>query len=166
MNPLIVNELILSYNKQVASFLGREALTIIPIGSWNAVKTHGSCHITRRGVIEIRISKYLVKEEDIKNTILHELCHAYAPWRCGHDWQWKQLAEKVGNKFHTRITRTSNREHSSELDSRVVCEITCPVCGKVTKYYRKSGIYYHPETYYCNDCGNKTLGHLQIKRLK
>ncbi len=64
------------------------------------VNTLGICNTTRK---TIKLSEHHIRhssEEDIVDTMLHEISHAFASmmWmeNCGHDKRWKQVAKIIG----------------------------------------------------------------------
>ena len=66
----------------------------------DAKKRFGVC---RMGPREISLSRPLVllnPEEEVRDTILHEIAHALAWIRhrenFGHDWRWKKICEEIG----------------------------------------------------------------------
>lgn len=62
----------------------------------NAKRRFGACSSSRR---EITLSRYLVElndEAEVTNVILHEIAHALAGARHGHDAHWKKIARSIG----------------------------------------------------------------------
>lgn len=152
-------------NLEVASLLGKERRTIEWNFGWNAHHTHGKCIHIDGLKYRILISKSLISEKDVKNTVLHELCHAYAPLGSHHGPAWKAIANEVGRHFGETITRTSNKKH--DADSRKpFAEIRCPVCGRVDYLWKRTSYAYRQtESCWCSHCGErKTKGKL-IKRI-
>ncbi len=71
--------------------------------------------------IGIKISAYYdAPVDDLRNTVLHEMCHLYCYWRGwiheGHRERWLQIAEYATRKTGLAITRTND---ISEYISRV-----------------------------------------------
>lgn len=70
-------------------------------GEWsfafdNAKKRAGACHFERR---QITLSKYLAgrwEDDDVHQTLLHEVAHAIAGPQAGHSKQWKLIARDLG----------------------------------------------------------------------
>lgn len=102
------------------------------------------------------------KEEAIKNTIIHEICHQLTPYH-GHDTVWKSLAYKVSNKTGYKITTRATKD---KLEGVIFKEeifkykAVCECCGLESKYKRASNVIKHPEFYRCK-CGGK----LKIEKL-
>ena len=76
------------------------ALHLTP-GEWtfgfdNAKKRAGQCNWNTK---RITVSRYLAagaEDEDIHQTLLHEIAHAMAGSRAGHGAKWKATAESIG----------------------------------------------------------------------
>jgi len=70
--------------------------------AWNKRKSAlGVCNYTRKTIF---LSEYFVariSDEEVKDTILHEIAHALA-WieygHKGHGWQWKRVCVRIGAK--------------------------------------------------------------------
>lgn len=62
----------------------------------NAKKRAGACHFTAR---RITVSRYLAArfaDDDIHQTLLHEVAHAIAGPAAGHGSAWKSIARDLG----------------------------------------------------------------------
>lgn len=80
-------------------------------------RTYGNC--TKSLVYDeckIKISKYLVKDEDIYNTIFHELLHSCRNCR-GHGAQWRAYGRVVEQNYGYHITRCSHQETVNSVKS-------------------------------------------------
>lgn len=64
----------------------------------------------------IKISEYLVKDEDIINTIFHELLHSCSNCK-GHDWRWQQYGNLVERHYGYVIKRCGKQEVSIDIKS-------------------------------------------------
>lgn len=105
----------------------------------------GRCHYHKR---KITLSKWYVElndEDDVEDTILHEIAHAlcwnkYGNRGTGHGVLWKQICRQIGarpERVHKGILEYPNN-HYKYVDS-------C-ICGKTFKRHRKSkGIYRCPK---------------------
>lgn len=75
----------------------------------NAKKRAGACHFSRR---RITVSRYLAarfSDDDIHQTLLHEVAHAIAGATAGHGPAWKRVARElgyVGGTTHSLETAT------------------------------------------------------------
>lgn len=64
----------------------------------NAKRRLGVCR-TRSRIISISKPSLLLNSEDeVLDTILHEIAHALAPSGAHHGWQWKMMARSIGAK--------------------------------------------------------------------
>lgn len=115
-------------------------------------RTLGTCYHGRK---LIRISKFHIwhgTDEEVMNTILHEIAHALVGKGHGHDRVWRAKAREIGLRNPTRVTSTS-----WDVQHRI--EIECPEHGVIAKRHRKIG----PERLirtYCKKCGSKSQGKL------
>lgn len=97
---------------------------------------------TFRGVI-ITLSKPLTElnsEEEVRDTILHEIAHALCGPHVGHSKVWKETANRLG-------CRAKSCYDSSNVilpPRRYIAK--CPNCGEQKEYDRRSDIIF------CGDC--------------
>lgn len=157
--------LALQLNQEVASLLKKPLIKVNVNPEWRAKRINGQWSYVSN---TLSISKYLVKDSDIKGVILHELCHAYAPLGAHHGPEWKAIAAIVGRHYGETIQRCNNREKTAEavIKRTLVATATCPCCGATWKYYRRSKIYQrNGEGWYCTKCG-PVDGKLLFKKLK
>lgn len=107
----------------------------------NAVRRFGACHY---GLRQITLSKKLTElnsEAEVKNVILHEIAHAKAGQRCGHNWEWKMVAKSIGC--------TGDRCYGAEVTKPAANYIgTCQNCNRKIERYKRKGIA-------CGECCNK-----------
>lgn len=76
----------------------------------------------------IGLSRHLValnSEEQVRDTILHEIAHALTPNDKGHGWEWKQMCIKIGAKPE-RCYKTSE---VTQPEMRYKAE--CGGCGQI-----------------------------------
>lgn len=67
----------------------------------------------RLGYDQIEINQYLTDQNELINTILHELAHLDLYARgYGHGPRWKRIANTYGHWYNTLITTTSHKEVS------------------------------------------------------
>lgn len=118
--------------------------------AWSqAADEFGRCEYSRKRIV---LSETLTRlnaenEEEIVDTILHEIAHALAGHRAGHGWQWQEKARLVG----ARPQRT--------YDSKKVAVPaykwtgTCPSCGK--EIHRRT-LFKEARTMSCGRCSGGT----------
>lgn len=92
---------------------------------------------THYGLKLITLSKALTllnDEEQVKNTILHEIAHALAPRRSGHDRVWKDIAVSIGctgdRLYDGSVVKTPPKPFKG----------TCPKCERVIERRRRDAI--------------------------
>lgn len=106
----------------------------------HAMRRGGRCDFDRQ---EISLSEQFASaasDDEVTDTLLHEIAHALVGPRHGHDAIWKATAHDIG--CSGRVT------HDIDFSSaRWV--LTCPKCGwKVPRLRRRKGLV-------CVDCGGK-----------
>ena len=123
--------------------------------------TNGYCRQYRYSpTFDIGISVYRVVDgwEAVKETILHELCHAMAPYDSGHGEEWQELAKKVGNLYGIKINHKAPHSIKAyETAYRYI--IKCDNCGATRRYMRrtkfvKDAADHHATNWKCG-CGHK-----------
>ena len=61
-----------------------------------AVLRFGSCQYRRKRITLSAHLTMLNDEEQVRDTILHEIAHALAPPRAGHGKKWQRIARAIG----------------------------------------------------------------------
>ena len=80
-------------------------------------RIYGQCISVRNsGCFRIEISKYLVNESEIVNTIFHELLHT-CPDCSGHDRQWQAYGKLIEKYYGQNITRVGNKQIKADIRS-------------------------------------------------
>lgn len=99
----------------------------------NAKRRFGQCDYGKKTISLSRHLCNLNGEDDIRDTILHEVAHAIVGGEAGHGWQWKQKAIEIGCSG------------SVTYDAEVIVVPddyawigTCSTCGTEAKRYRSS----------------------------
>ena len=109
----------------------------------------------------IEISPWVMqlKEEIIKNTIIHELLHCL-PYCNNHGVEFKKYANKIKEKLGYTITTTGNKKedyHKSDMtyekDRDYHYKIQCIQCGQIL--YRKRLARNFIKKYRCGKCKGK-----------
>ena len=102
--------------------------------------THGYCRLYRDSptfILGISVYRVLDGWEAVKETILHELCHAIASYDTGHGEEWQGIAKKVGSIYGIKITYSAPHSIKSyEIASRYV--IKCDNCGATWRFMRRT----------------------------
>ena len=77
-------------------------------------------------------------EFEVKNTILHEIAHALVGVGKGHNFEWLDMARKLGLKettpcIHVNFDAGRSIQPSESKSKRTIKALqnTCPICGKV-----------------------------------
>jgi predicted SprT family Zn-dependent metalloprotease len=91
----------------------------------------GNCNYNKR---QISLSRHLVAlnpEEQVRDTILHEIAHALAPRGAGHGPAWRTIAISIGCKaqrcYGLEVARPTPRYRGK-----------CPTCGKEVRRQRRA----------------------------
>lgn len=92
--------------------------------------------------VDITISHMSIASgyDKLRNTIIHELCHACCPVTENHGRVWQSYAERASIDFHTSITTTDKLNKSAEkwLAKQYKYTVTCDYCGHTYHYMRKT----------------------------
>jgi predicted SprT family Zn-dependent metalloprotease len=106
---------------------------------------------------ELRMSRHLVRnngEDEVRDTILHEIAHIKAGHEAGHGPLWKHWARTVGAK-PVRCADTSEVKMVQPLYI-----VVCTLCESVTsKKHRRVRL----ARRYCRSCGTKSTGKLEMR---
>ena len=101
---------------------------------------HGYCRTyATNNLFVIGISAYRLADgwQGVRETILHELCHAIAPYGAGHGKEWQKVADKVGSLYGIKIQRYDPHSIKTyESAYRYVAK--CDKCGVTWSYMRKT----------------------------
>lgn len=102
----------------------------------NSKKTLGMAtqnrYFPRRGVLSLsKPWMEVLPEEDVVDTILHEIAHLMVGVRQGHNHKWKDACRKIGAKPE-RLARGLDTSHITyKYDSY------CPSCKKVVGHFSR-----------------------------
>lgn len=108
-------------------------------------------------VKKIRISRHLVDlntAEVVRDTILHEIAHAIAGIKNGHNEVWREACRKIGAKPE-RLAGSEVRVASDPY--RIVC--TC--CDSILDQRYRRVNPRQLQSGFCNHCGPKSKGKLE-----
>ena len=110
------------------------------LGSYRAGKRNGQ----EIRILTISMAMALLNsEEELRDTVKHEIAHAIAGVRAGHGPEWRTVARQIG----ANPVRTATRVHSPEPRYRATC-----TCGQSFKRERLAA-----GKRYCTPCYNKGL---------
>jgi len=136
--------------------------------AWSRGKRElGACQIaTRRNrvtgesetVRTIKLSRYLVamnNDEEVRDTILHEIAHAIAGLEHGHDAHWQDVCRRIG----AQPKRTAGEEVNAVEPPYV---ITCSICRQVLQRRYKRIRAERLKQLYCGHCGPASNGKLRF----
>ena len=104
----------------------------------------------------IKLSRHLVAlndEDEVKDTILHEIAHAIAGIEHGHDGVWKAVCRRIGAKPQRLAGREVNVVEPTYV---IVCGVCEEVLAKRFRRIRKDRL----ARSYCQHCGPTTKGKL------
>lgn len=90
-------------------------------------------------------------KEFVKNTLIHEILHAYQGCQ-KHTGLWKINAELMNRKYGYNIKRTRPLENKNNIEKKYKYKVVCGKCGATSFYYKKSNVINHPEQYICKRC--------------
>ena len=91
-----------------------------------AIKRFGSCnHSSKLITLSTKLTE-LNSEEEVKNTLLHEIAHALAGPHHGHDWLWAAHCRRLG--IEPRRCYDGDKINKPLQDYHY--KATCPNCGR------------------------------------
>ena len=91
--------------------------------------------------------------EKIKDTILHEICHAL-PNGAGHGYQWKRYADVVNRKYGYDIKRLAETDETIKTEKLKTAKymFVCESCGQIIIRQRESNFTKRYQLYHCGKC--------------
>ncbi|MBI1336000.1 MAG: hypothetical protein GC164_03455 [Phycisphaera sp.] len=104
----------------------------------------------------IRLSRHLAllnTDAEVRDTILHEIAHALAGTKHGHDEVWKQTCRRIGANPRRLMDDTVHTPAARY-------QLTCPSCRKVLANRHRVMRESHLRRAYCRWCGPDTMGKL------
>lgn len=126
-------------NRSEAASLARRlmnehGLGHVPFEFDRAKRRMGATHFLGNKVLKITLSHHCVAvmdEDELRNTILHEIAHAIAGRDAGHGATWRTVARQVG----ANPTRCGSIAAGAPVDHTWIAK--CPQCGNVrAKFHR------------------------------
>lgn len=134
--------------KQAKALMVAHGVGRLPFEFDNGKRRIGGCHFIQIGTTvlpkKITLSRHfavLLTEDEIRDTILHEIAHALAGRDAGHGPIWKAAVAKIGGKpERCKVT-------SASPEKAVVG--TCPKCDKVVAKMHRLPL----RVYFHNPCG-------------
>jgi predicted SprT family Zn-dependent metalloprotease len=91
----------------------------------HARRRFGSCNLTRKRITLSRPLAFLNTEEQVRDTLLHEIAHALTPGD-GHGRRWKAMCARIGAR-----PQRCYRENEVIAPPRPAAPylLGCPACG-------------------------------------
>ena len=132
-------------------------LRLCPIVLSRATTELGCFSVERAsGAMQIRVSRHIDDEAQVRETMRHELAHQ-AAWEryrdLGHGALWQTLASYLGCEPVPCSTY--------DIPKHLRYEITCASCGWATKRQRRSKLVDKPWRFACARCGGRlSVAHL------
>ncbi len=105
----------------------------------NRKRSFGLCNYRTQTIELSNHYAFLMKEESIKDTLLHEIAHALTPSN-GHGSSWRSKYIELGGKG----TRTSSveekilEENISKIINKAKYIYECPACKNQIPFHRKT----------------------------
>lgn len=117
--------------------LARRLMAEHGIETWDflfdrSIRRFGCCHYDAKLItVSAKLSE-LNDEDNVRDTILHEIAHAKAPRGAGHNSLWRAIALALGCNGQ----RTYSSAKVVTIPKRYIG--TCPQCGITTKKNRRT----------------------------
>jgi predicted SprT family Zn-dependent metalloprotease len=106
--------------------------------------------------MEIRLSRHIATEEQVRETARHEIAHQ-AAWEryenIGHGPYWQTFANYLG----CEPVACSRQPMFADVSAIARYSITCALCGWTTKRQRRSKLVRTPWRFGCGSCGGKLV---------
>jgi hypothetical protein len=151
MKPAEIHEIALEERARAQAMVA--GLRLCPIVLSRATTELGSFSVERAsGATQIRISRHIDDEDQVRETMRHELAHqaAWDRYRdLGHGALWQTLAVYLGCEPVPCSTY--------DIPKKLRYEITCSKCGWTTKRQKRSKLVDKPWRFACAQCGGKLL---------
>ena len=94
----------------------------------NAISRFGLCSFTKKTISLSRKLTELNPEDEVRDTILHEVAHALAGSKAGHGPEWRRVARSIGCN--------ANRTHEAVMPPQK-WTVVCPHCNISAQRSRK-----------------------------
>jgi len=121
----------------------------------NAKARFGCCSHQKRTIYLSRFCTMNRTEDEVKNTILHEIAHVIAGPREGHGYLWRVAAKQVGINNPSRLGKVSDSlQQAIQQNANYIIE--CPNCGPLG-HANRMGKTMRYGSYTCQKCGTKGL---------
>ena len=123
--------------QELAIFLMKKHLLLDWTFNWNNRKSSfGLCSYRKKSIQLSKVLTAVRPEEDVRNTILHEIAHALVGSGHGHNDVWRNMCYRIGM---TKVTRCSDFNATEEDKAKVLKPKFVMVCpkGKVIKKYQR-----------------------------
>ena len=126
-------------NLYAARTLARELIALHGLSDWtfrfdHARRRFGACCWSRRRISLSRVLTLLNGEDEVRDTILHEIAHALCP-RDGHGAKWKAMCTAIGARpvrCYSSETVVSPKRGAARF------QIGCPRCGWWQERFRRT----------------------------
>ena len=129
----------------------------------NKVNSLGTCNeATKTIYLSVRWTRELT-EEDVTDTILHEIAHAIAGCYNGHNHIWKQACISIG-AIPERLAKVSVKRSDVAIPAY---KLVAPDGTVIKEYFRKPNASVYAELQHYYQIGKKaaTLGKLKIVKV-
>lgn len=135
--------------------------TLYKIEFTRSFHRHGYCTTYKHNnLFVLGLSAYRLADgwQAVRETILHELCHAIAPYGAGHGKEWQEIADEVCHLYGIKI-QVCNPHSITVYENAYRYVAKCDKCGATWNYMRKTKFIKdvmenHASTWKCA-CGGK-----------
>lgn len=98
----------------------------------NAKTRVGYCRYKKKTISLSKNYLPLLNEEEVKDTLLHEIAHAFTGRKNGHNHVWRKKAIEIGCN--------AERLYHGEAHIKPKYKGTCPACGRVIQRHRRNNM--------------------------
>lgn len=131
--------------------------------TWYSAQCNNRLGLANYRTNSITLSTFLFKETDdnnIRNTIYHELGHLIAGPKAHHGYEWKKVVKVISDKtglIISRLAKTSDYEYfqSTDYQDKYKYIFKCKHCGCTLRYQKHTNFVDTYNDTYVDTKGNK-----------
>lgn len=124
---------------------------------WDRAKTRAGCCSWKNRAIQLSMPQTKLHTEDVvRDTILHEIAHALAGARHGHDAHWRSICRQVGAIPQRCLT--SHNEAGEKIEA-----VEAPWQGSCVLGHQRQNYHRAPQRVTsCGQCAKHAYGHVKF----
>lgn len=120
------------YARLARTLMNQHGLTGWKIEWSRSKKTHGLCRYATKTLVFSQAAFSIIGEDEVRNTILHEIAHALAGGLAGHGPTWQRIHREIGGTGAQYVSKNA----AATIAATAPWQGKCPKCSKVTPQHR------------------------------